>query len=386
MLAGLCVLGLMAVAHGEEAVQVQDAAETALLVLYEAGDPMEDTGNTLAEVYGGAGDGRMALVWLPLPSAVEAAQVDSVRLLVQVAQGDGATLRAQAVGTGWVMNGTVWDDVAGTLSGGAVQAAVAEDAKLAAAGWWALDITAYAKAWLSGGMDSNGVALLAADGQAVKIYTPFGEDAGRSPMLSITYAPREDAQVYGRFGFAPQEEGNCLAYALRDTDGIYLDAIVGDMEAFQQVYDEGGEAEALQYFWQAVQAYIAGHQQALAIESITPLDAWNSPVDTEKAYRVGLRIGFREYNGVEGIQVDGDFDFHLRVQLADGSWAEKTPGDPARVTPGSNASFDPGLYPWDQSFFWGYEKWADYYDSDVVYFAVVKQGDGFTQHLGEQAK
>jgi hypothetical protein len=79
------------------------------------------------------------------------------------------------------------------------------------------------------------------------------------------------------------------------------------------------------------------------------------------------------------IRVDQDFDYHLRVQLTDGSWAEKTPGEPSQITPGSNGKTDPGIYPWDESFMWGYEKWADFYTSDTVYFAVVKSTDAFTR-------
>jgi hypothetical protein len=81
---------------------------------------------------------------------------------------------------------------------------------------------------------------------------------------------------------------------------------------------------------------------------------------------MALRVGYHEADG------ETDFDFHYRAQIADGSWAEKLPSVPSHVVPGSNAALDPASHPWDANYEWGYEKWDNYYDSPIVFFAITK--------------
>jgi hypothetical protein len=196
----------------------------------------------------------------------------------------------------------------------------------------------------------------------------------------VTYKPNESGRSYGKYGYTAQDDGNCLSYSLRDTGAIFYDDLVADTAAFQKIYDEGGTGAALPYFKALCFDYIEQNRETLQIESIRELSGFDAKIDPTKEYRVALRIGFRDHSLPEGIQVEQDFDYHLRVQLTDGSWAEKTPGESSRIAPGSNAALDPGTYPWDESFMWGYEKWNDFYTSDTVYFAVTKSTDSFTFH------
>lgn len=373
-------LPALALAH-PTTTQTQTPDNTAMLTLSTDTTYYLRENIGLAEIASTPTARTITLLWLPLPPAIQPAQLTSAHLWLRIADGDATALRVGLVRDGWTMNNTTYDDIANSIVTSAPVGHYPGTPQPAGDGWYTLDITDFARAWLLGVYDANGVALYTDAADPIHVYTPFGEDTGSTPMLTVTYESPETSQRYGRFAFTQQEDGNCLAYALRDLDGIYLDALVTDMVAFQAAYDEDGEAGALAYFWAAVQGYIGAHREALGIAAVRELDAWDAPIDVEREYRVALRIGLREYDGVPGVQVDGDdFDFHLRAQLADGSWAEKVPGDAARVTPGSNAGLPPAGYPWDQSFLWGYQKWADVYGSDAVYFAVEKPTDGFTRH------
>jgi len=76
-----------------------------------------------------------------------------------------------------------------------------------------------------------------------------------------------------------------------------------------------------------------------------------------------------------------DFDYHFMLQLADGSWAEKLPGEFSRLVSGSHAGFDPGKHPWNKGFMWGKgTEYNGFYNSGVIYFAVQKSVDVFTDH------
>lgn len=318
---------------------------------------------------------RAVLLWLPLPAAIPTESVQSATLSLLPTKGDTPAVRAGRATQLWTLQNATWDTMHTAVD------QLTAPGTLDADGWYTIDVTDIVKAWLSGDASQYGF-LLQGDGTGglSLLYSGTNTQPAQCPKLTVTYAPQTEPTRYGRFDYTEQAVGNCLAYALRDTSPIYYDALIQDTSAFQAAYDDGGESGALAYFANQVFEYISTHQEALGIAAFRRLDAYDSEIDVTREYRVGLRIGFHERNGVDGIQVDEDFDFHLRAQLADGSWAEKVPAEPSRVTPGSNAGADIGKDPWDQSFLWGYEKWSAYYDSDVVYFAVEKSTDAFTQH------
>jgi hypothetical protein len=177
-------------------------------------------------------------------------------------------------------------------------------------------------------------------------------------------------------------DGNCLSYALRDTDGIYFDALGLDYTQWVALYNAGGVDEILPSMTQSVLDYVNAHADALKISNIRVIDGFDAAIDPETEYRVALRIGARDSGGVFGVIDEGDFDFHLQAQLKNGTWAEKMPQDPSRVVPGSHAGLSPERLQWDTSPMWGNDKWNNFYTSKAVYFAVTKDTDAFTAHLG----
>jgi hypothetical protein len=191
---------------------------------------------------------------------------------------------------------------------------------------------------------------------------------------------------FGKFGYEAQEDGNCMSYALRDRDMILYDDLIDDTPAFQASYDTGGIGGALQYLKNRVSDYVERHSAELQIGGIREIDGFRAPIDENEEYRIAMRIGFRDRNMPLGIQVDSDFDYHFWAQVSDGSWAEKTPDESSRLAPGSNSGLNPGKYPWNQGYMWGYDKWNDYYTSDTIYFAVKKTTAAFTSHRGASAR
>lgn len=373
--AWLCVAGGMALADGTETVVVQDVEYSTTMTLWAREEAQARADPMLLSAEEGQ---AVSLVWLPLPAGIQPAQLAEATLSLRP-QEESLPFEAGYAEESWLLALSAWDEMRDALA--------FEEASLSARdaeGWQSADVTETVRAWLSGQMDNNGFAIRAAGG-ALAVWRAGDSDTPQdAPRLTVRYHPQTDAVPSAPYNFSLQKEGNCLSYALRDTDPIYLDALAADPDEMQRVYDAQGEAEAFAYFTERVFDYINANSEALAIAGLRRLDGFDAQIDPAREYRVALRVGFREANGVEGIQIaDGEFDYHLRAQVADGSWAEKFPLDISRLSPGSNAALDPGLYPWDSSYMWGYAKWEDYYTSETVYFAVEKEGEAFTAHLSQ---
>lgn len=324
---------------------------------------------------------RISFIRLPLPTGITAEQVQKVYLEICYKEGDVPTSAQTGVVTQrWTTQGATWD-----IMGGAVSFENASAAEEAGDGWYRFDVTATVQNWLNGAMENLGFALEYTDANLdTQIYPPnTDDDISKSPRLVVTYAPTEDTMAYGKYDFAEQAEGNCLSYALRDTDPIYLDQLLDDAAAFEDAIAQGN---GVKYFSDLVVEYVQAHKDALGISGFRIISA-DEAIDTDTEYRIALRLGFHNRNGVDGIQAkDGDFDYHLRAQLRDGSWTEKFPRSqsPSRIVPGTNAENSLNQYPWSASYQIGNEKFQDYYDSDIVYFAVTKTTDDFTAHLSAQ--
>ena len=240
-------------------------------------------------------------------------------------------------------------------------------------GWHSIDVTGLVKAWLNGTRDNFGFAL-SSDGKA-EFYSIESEFC---PKLVIRFR-ETDIQKHGKFGFEvqPPGQGNCMSYALRDRVMIgYYDLI--DETALEKAYDEAGLEAALQYVKEQVISYVEKCKDDLKISSFREIDSFNAPINPETEYRIALRIGIGAERIIEGML---DFDYHFMLQLADGSWAEKLPGEFSRLVSGSHAGFDPGKYPWNKGFMWGKSiEHNGFYSSDVIYFAMQKSVDVFTDH------
>ncbi|GHU82474.1 hypothetical protein FACS1894196_0850 [Clostridia bacterium] len=324
------------------------------------------------------GGARHALVRIDMPWGISDKALDKAYLCLLQSGGETPKLTISPINMVWSYGNVTWQDSLGT--DGFRDAASDADAQKNG-DWVKIDVTAYVKGVLSGERPNYGLVLSQAEGEST-FYSAFASDEALLPKLEIAYDKAEAEEVFGQYEYTAQEFGNCLSFALRDTSGIYYDALFtqADTAPFQKAYDEGGVNTALQFVKEKVFAYIDNNLQSLNIASYREIDAYDAPVDPDTEYRVCLRVGFRDRSFPEGIQVDQDFDYHLKAQTRDGTWAEKTPGEASRIVPGTHAGVNPALFPWDESYLWGYEKWNDFYDSDAVWFAVSKAGEGFTEH------
>lgn len=356
-------------------VTVQDAA-WAVSADADAANPDIDAlnGTVLVAKSGDDGTTALAVVRLPLPGGITADQVRGAWLELRHKEGGEPSLRVGVVTKSWSSPQMSWNTIRDGVSfSGAASGEATED------GWYRYEVADIVRAWLSGERANYGFAIEPdKNGVDTTMYSTADEDAASHPRLIIEYEPSSGGEAHGKYDFAYQEAGNCLSYALRDTDGVFLDALIDDFDAFNAAIAEG---KGLPRFADAFEAYVAAHMDDLAIASFRAVTA-DEAIDTEREYRIAMRVGAHEYNGVEGIQAENrDFDYHFRVQLRDGSWAEKFPQEGSRVVPGSNADNSLNQFLWDSSYQMGNEKWNEYYDSDVLYYAVEKSTDEFTAHL-----
>jgi hypothetical protein len=370
----------------EKTMMIQDAENTATSWILEeapAQTPSEGEDLTFMEV-GQTEKGRQkaAFVRLPLPAGVLAEDVISADLYLKKAKGDEPAVKMGLMGKRWHCANANWKTFGASLTKAKTSSgsAIGDD-------WYKYEVTDAVKIWLSGKSDNAGLFFLGAEkGTSTSFYSSMGEHSENYPKMEVTYRTSEEKTPCDRFAFMVQKAGNCMSYALRDTDMILYDALIPDNKAFQKVYDEGGIDSALDDVKKACFSYIEKHKAMLKVESIRELKGFDDQIDSAREYRAVLRIGFRDLAGDGKIQLPEDFDYHFMVQMKDGTWAEKTPGTDARVLPGSNAKLDPARYPWDQSDLWGYEKSDAYYTSDAVFFAVTKTVDEFTAHLKQDGR
>lgn len=334
-------------------------------------------GSALHAVSDDQGARIISLLRLPLPAAVRGSQLEQAWLDMYRKEGDEPNVRIGVVEKSWVMQEMTWDFATDSVD---FENAVQEGEDLGD-GWYRYDVTEQVRRWLQG-EGNYGFAIEALEkNRSIVFASPFDEDITLTPKLTVRYREDGEGRAYGKYDFAAQSEGNCLSYALRDKSSIFLDALVSDEAAFEAAVEAG---EGLAYFSGLVLDYVETHQDKLGVTSIRVVSGEDAEIDADKEYLVALRVGFHNRNGVEGIQaMDGDFDYHLRVRLRNGSWAEKFPQDESRVTPGSNADNSLNQFPWDASYMPGYEKWHEYYDSEPVYYVVSKSTDAFTAHMEE---
>jgi hypothetical protein len=177
-----------------------------------------------------------------------------------------------------------------------------------------------------------------------------------------------------------------MAYAMRDKDAIFFDDLLtaAEQKTLQDISNNNGEAAALSYFKGKVFDYMNAHQKDLGIQSWRELTGFSDKINPKQEYMTVLKIGFvsKGYgSGPNGAyDIVEDFDYHWRVRLKDGRWAEKVTNAKTRIIPGSNPVFNAAKYPWDSNYSWGYSKWNDFYNSKPVYLAITKSTDTFTAH------
>jgi hypothetical protein len=260
--------------------------------------------------------------------------------------------------------------------------------KQEADGWISLPVTDLVRDWLGGAAPNYGLAIFG-DESVCAFVSGGGDDVAAFPYLSVSGVVGERTARYGKFdytasplpGAADDEGGNCMSYALRDTNMILLDALDADFDKMNEIYTASGEDAVAEYIAELSMAYVEAHKEGLRVSNFRRIDGFDAEIDPKTEYRIALRVGCKVFGGEAELGRKGMFDYHFRAQLSDGRWAQKFPLDPSEIIPCSAPGLSPGKYPWDSAVMW-YGKTQDYYTSRVIYFAVTKATDEFTRHLG----
>ena len=142
-------------------------------------------------------------------------------------------------------------------------------------------------------------------------------------------------------------EYNCYAYALGEDQWKYV----------------GGSSNAVQSFDVDVVAEMVLSDAQRDGRSIRIIDSYDSPIESNE-YRIALRTG--------------DADYHFMLQHSDGTWSHKPGICSTRLIDGAN----PSVISWDLPQIDGYLLQfgilsevgciENYYDSEIIYFAVTK--------------
>jgi hypothetical protein len=323
------------------------------------------------------GHKQAVAVRFDLPSGVSASQVRSAAVEVEVTAGKAEKPLVARGERSWSANRS-WNELRPSFG------AFEETASKRTGDVLSIDVTQFVREWLSGDAENDGVLITAAQG-AEELALADWEAPRNSIALVIRYKANP-AERAGAIPFAGEGEGNCFAFAVRDRDAIEFADLSRDIPTFQRIYDEGGESAALQYVKGLMEDYADRHAAGLHVIGFRELESYDDPIDASREQVIAMRIGFRDSEAPEGIQLIGDFDYHFWVRLYDGSWAEKLPEQPSRRVPGTNTDTDPGRYPWGGSYQWGLEKWAEFYDSEPIYWAIEKDTAFFTGHKGARGE
>ncbi|MDR1299165.1 MAG: DNRLRE domain-containing protein [Oscillospiraceae bacterium] len=272
--------------------------------------------------------------------------------------------------------------------------AIAADVRAEQDGFISVPLTDCVRTWMGGGMYNNGVAVFGeADGETYTFAAIVGgDDEAAQPYIAASGEIGGRDLSYGKYGFAETadteiggEGGNCMSYALRDTDMILADDLGLDRGEMARIYSQaapGAGTDALaDYTAQCVLDYVQAHKDTLEISQIRQIDGFDSEIDASEQYRIALRVGANVFGGTADFSDDRSFDYHFWAQLDDGRWAQKFPTGKSMIIPCTGPGISPGKYPWDS----GYErtpKSADFYTSKTVYFAVTKDTGDLTHHRG----
>jgi hypothetical protein len=317
-----------------------------------------------------------------LPSGVTAGQLKSAYFMLCKTEGEAGALEAVRIKERWGY-GVGWDGFEETLDTESITTDIMEKD-----GWLQINITEFVRGWLAGESDNYGFVLReTAEGSESVYVSNRTEDGETAPRLVVTYDKDTGGERCGKYDFNAVEDGNCLSYALRDTDAIDFLDIYGNEDEIQEILDQGvqdAQNALLELTAQRVTDYVEENKESLAIASFRRIGSYDAPIDEARDYRIAMRVGFGNFLsegelGEMGIPVDSDY--HFWVQSSDGSWSQKFNYIPSSPVPGTSRDTDPGQYPWQMGTDWGTLA-SDYYDSDVVYFAAEKAAGDFTAHKG----
>ncbi|MDR1412930.1 MAG: DNRLRE domain-containing protein [Actinomycetes bacterium] len=331
------------------------------------------------------GKANIGLIHFDLPAGITAKEVIRAELRLKKKSGVHPRVIVGAARKEWAFVTATYRDMAGKTR----YARQAPCLRAQNGNWYSANVTRIVKEWLSGKAGNYGFALKGTrKGQVTKFVSAYADRIKDYPALEITYRRKQPTTSYGKYGYTKQStsKGNCFSYALRDTNAIFLNDILtpAQKQQLQNLSNERTPEAAQNYFKQRVFDYLRTHQQKLGIQSWRALSSSTQKIDPKKEYLVAFKTGFvkKGYgSGADGSYLlEEDFDYHWRVRLKDGRWAEKITHTPTRIVPGSNWSYSAARYPWDSDYLWGYERFNSFYTSKPTYIAIAKKTDAFTAH------
>jgi len=250
-------------------------------------------------------------------------------------------------------------------------------------GWVSVSVTEIVNAWMRADIKNFGFALFPLAGQAQGVFADMYNSDENKPYLKVSGRVGKRPSGYGKFGFTrvPEEgrlddtiNGNCLAYAVRDSVPVYLGDLGSSYREVNRVLSESGEDGVVEYIGGLFEKYVEEHKAALRVSKIRRIDGFNSSIDPAKEYRIVLRAGCHATEDQPLSEDARNFDFHFLVQLDDGRWSQKYGWSYSEIIPATGPGISPEKYYWEMS------KYGYLYRSKLIYYAVTKDTDEITVH------
>ena len=250
-------------------------------------------------------------------------------------------------------------------------------------GWVSVSVTEIVKAWVRADIQNFGFALFPLAGEAQGVFADMYNNDGNAPYLKVSGRVGKRPTGYGKFGFTrvPEEgrlddtvNGNCLAYAVRDSVPVYLEDLGSSYPEVNRVLSESGEDGVADFIGGLFEKYVEEHKTALRVSKLRRIDGFKSSIDPAKEYRIVMRLGCYATEDQPLSENARNFDFHFLVQLNDGRWSQKYGWSYSEIIPATGSGISPEKYYWEMS------KYGYLYRSKLLYYAVTKDTDEITVH------
>jgi len=250
-------------------------------------------------------------------------------------------------------------------------------------GWVSVSVIEIVKAWMRADKQNFGFALFPIEGEAQGVFADMYNDDENAPYLKVSGRVGKRPSGYGKFGFTRLPEdgglddtinGNCLAYAVRDSVPVYLYDLGSSYPEVNRVFSESGEDGVVEYIGELFEKYVEEHKSALRVSNLRRIDDFNSSINPAKEYRIVLRAGCYATEDMPLSEDARNFDFHFWTQLDDGRWSQKYGWTYSEIIPATGPGVSPEKHYWEMS------KYGYLYRSKLIYYAVTKDTDEITVH------
>ncbi len=307
-----------------------------------------------------------SLIKFDLPS-IPASNVTNAKIRLKYDSGSRpSSLYANRVTSSWTSNGVCWNNRP-NVNMGSDAANRSTKGALDGADWYVLHVTTSTKNMLKG-TTNNGWKIhdSGLGSSSSTTYRSSDYASPYKPELVIDHTGSTTPSYYCGNRAYESKTGkicNCMGYAL-DVDQ-YIKP--GTLNPRAEIMNDISTLNELLTVINGLSiVYMAN--RSMTFET---LNAYNSSIKTDR-YRVVLRVGYSDSNGIDGMQFSADssggtsfdaWDYHWWYQTNTGQWAEKGGQDPSRKIPGTSASTNPGSTA-------NLGLWDYYYTSGCKYFAI----------------